>query len=206
MLNFPNILPQPIPATDGTPADRQTAKPEAGEQTQPQNVYQWPVGYGLLAPNGGNCANPCGFPSYGSLYLGHYHTYDWMLEHPTIQHARSMVFDPIISAPPSFGKTKGTSQKRLDFVQGVVEDLWPDFIADCLRALDYGWAGFEKVWSVKGGKYELDHLKPLSVNANKIVADPHGAFAGIDPGGGPEDRLGVHKSFLFTYDRKFGNH
>lgn len=206
MLNFPNILPQPLPANDGTPPDRQTTAPQAGETTGPQpTVYPWPGGYGDFCANGGVSTNPCGFWGYGSLYLGHYTTYDWMLQHPTIQHARSMVFDAIISAPPSFESVKGVAKKRLDFVKGVVTAIWPDFIADVLRALDYGWAGFEKVWAVRKSMYEYECLKPLNVNTNQIVADPNGRFAGIDVDGNRENRLGVHKSFLFTYDGKFGN-
>jgi len=206
MIGFPNIIPQMPAATDGTPADEQLTRPQAGETTGPQTTVQWPLGYGLPGANGGSCANPCGFPNYGRLYIGTYNTYDWMLEHPTIQHARSQVFDPIISSTPGYESLKGVSDKRKDFIKGQMDCIWQQ-VGDILRALDYGWAPFEKIWRVTGGRYEIECLKPLNVEYTGIVTDPHGAFAGLAPNNtqSKADWLGVHKSFLYTYDAKFGN-
>lgn len=207
MIGFPGIIPGFPVATDGTPADEQTTKPRDGEATGPQgrSLLDYPMGYGAFGSNGGNCNNPCGFPNYGSLYLGTFQTYDWMLEHPIIQHARSQAHDPIISAALSYEAKKGVAQKRKDFIKTQIDRVWEQ-VGDMLRAMDYGFAPFEKVWKITGGTYGIDCLKPLTVYRNGIVTDPHGSFAGIAPWGtSKEDWLGVHKSFLFTYDKIFGN-
>ena len=124
-----------------------------------------------------------------------------------------MVFDPIISAQPSYETRKGVADERKEFVKEQMDNVWSN-VGDILRGLDYGWVGFEKVWRLEGSRYVLDHLKPLNVNFTGIVTDPHGAYAGLRPmrtlvgAKGNDDALkdlGVHKSWIWTYDGKFGN-
>jgi hypothetical protein len=196
-----------LPATAPVSPDRQPGKPELGEQTEAQlPLANWATALGGLSRNGPNCdANPCGFPWYGSLYLGTYDTYRWMLEHPIIQHARSQAFDPIRSASLGYEAKRGVTKKRIDFVRDNVEPLWSEYINDVLRAVDYGWAGFEKVWEVVKGDYVLRALKALRVDTTQILIDKdNGAFAGLRYGG-TDDWLGLKKCALFTYDREFGN-
>jgi hypothetical protein len=103
----PTYVPPPVLASaDATPADQQAAAPAPGEETGSQSgggMSAW----GLAFANGGDCSNPCGFPWYGSLYLGSYGTYDWMLEHPIVQHARSQVIEPIVAARGGTRRRRG---------------------------------------------------------------------------------------------------
>jgi hypothetical protein len=198
---------------DAPPAEEQTAKPPEGEGSGTQsNDYGWlnaeRAGWWGAATdcNGAEAANPCGFPWYGQLYRGTYVTYDWMLEHPVIAHARSQLFDPIIAGGWGYEVRKGTPQDRSDFIRGVMEDLRAESLADIVRAADYGWAGFEKVWKIIKGQWVLTRLKPVAWEGTQLLKDRFGNFAGLVPPNriNAEDWFGVHKSFLFTHDGKAG--
>lgn len=197
-------------AMDATPADEQSTRPAAGSFTGMQALDPWALGFGVRCNGAVDGNNPCGFPGYGGLYVGSYFTYDWMLEHPIIQHARSMVFDPIVAAPWGFEQHDDAPAGAMDFVKGMLNPLRMDILADSLRSLDYGKAPFEKVWRVRKGKYELECLKPLSVYTTGILVDATGQFAGLRPqtstaSSSETADLDVHKSHLFSYDVKFGN-
>lgn len=196
----------PVPTTDGTPADQQTARPEPGETVGPQGtVTDYPGWFGWACANGGTAANPCGFPNYGNFYAGSYATYSFMLQHPIIRHARSQVFDPIIASDWGYEAKEGTPDEVIAFVRDQLEPLRVPILRDALRAVDYGWAGFEKVWDIVGGQYVLKRLKPLNVRTTQILGDKNGNFAGLRWNGKREDDLDVHKSWLFTYDSEFGD-
>lgn len=192
---------------DATPADRQPPVPDVGERTGAQVPMgsPWAIGWGTPCPNGSNAANPCGFPNYGQLYLGSYETYRWMLQHPIVQHARAQVFDPIIASPWGYEAAKDFPEEQYDFVKAQLEAFRVEMLGDALRALDYGWAGFEKVWRIEGGRYVLDCLKPLRVDTTHILTDKSGGFAGLRYASKPEEWLNVHKCWLFTHDKEFGN-
>ncbi len=204
-----NGLPR-VASLLGTPADEQPIRAEPGEASGPQQnaLADWAMSVGSPYPNGGNCNNPCGFPRYGELYAGSYATYDWMLRHPTITIARSQLLSPVKAAQLSYTpRDEGVPKEWVDFVKGQIENLRIDLMADVMTAPDYGWAGFEKVWKANAGQYELECLKPLAVRSTSIVADPSGRFAGLLPDNRTDvkESLGVHKSWLFTYGRRFGN-
>jgi hypothetical protein len=192
-------------AMDATPADEQSTRPAPGSSTGMQALDPWALGFGVRCNGAVDGNNPCGFPGYGGLYVGSYFTYDWMLEHPVIQHARSMVFDPIIAAPWGYEQHDGAPAGAMDFIKGMLNPLRMDILADSLRSLDYGKAPFEKVWRVRKGKYELECLKPLSVYTTGILVDTTGQFAGLRPqtstaSSSDTADLDVHKSHLFSYD------
>jgi hypothetical protein len=114
--------------------------------------------------------------------------------------------DPIVASEWGYQSKDDPEDVRLNFVKDQLEPLRFEILSDALRALDYGCAGFEKVWKVGGGDFVLDCLKPLRVDGMQVVADPTGSFAGIETIGvdGQRKRLGVHKSWLYTYDGEFG--
>lgn len=179
--------------------------PKPGGETERQDtrVTVWGTDF---APNGGAINNPCGFPSYGSLYTGTYATYRFMLRHPRIAHARRQVEAPILSNSWGLQVRKGTP----DNVKQFIEDAFPAGVIrrwkrDAFRALDYGWYPFEKVWAAREGRWWVDWLKPLTVDANGIVVTKAGRFAGVRYKPGDSGILEPRDCVCHTHDGEAGD-
>jgi hypothetical protein len=206
MLSFGMTnIPEDAPAGANAKA---IAKPPTGEETGRQ------VNYGerlywtgdAFTPNGGACNNPCGFPGYGTLYAGSYATYRFMRKHPRIAHARAQVMSPIIANAWGWETREGTPDAWVELVRDMLDPHALDIKENALRGgLDYGHAGFEKVWEVRDGRFWLTKpAKPLSVDTTRILVDKAtGEFAGLRYGSGDE-WLDRRKCWLWTYDGEAG--
>ena len=67
----------------------------------------------------------------------------------------------------------------VNFAQQVLGPLRQSLIRDALRALEFGWAGFEKIWRIQNGRRVLARLKPLLWDCTEILVDEHGNPAGL---------------------------
>jgi hypothetical protein len=249
---MPDPLDNPQPAdanAQGQPAPPDPNTPPAlGEATDAQTVVVnglagpaalagfgaptlWGMGGGPSFGMGGTSANPCGFPGWGGVYGSQYWTYDWMLQHPVIRHARGVVCAPIEAGswvcesgdparlPPD---DPGTSAV-IDYVQRVFDRLRPAFMPEALRCLDYGWAPFEPIWDVRDGYYTIDRLKPLAVERTWPLRDRHGNVIGLRNNGfgapdltgfaaapdeskdNPDLLVAERKALVITYDGRAGD-
>ncbi|MCC5829029.1 MAG: hypothetical protein JJU36_06230 [Phycisphaeraceae bacterium] len=137
---------------------------------------------------------------------GPYTEYRRMLADPTLALARASVMGPILSAgwavearTDAPGGAEAMIRRQLDPIRTLV-------LRDCLRAMDYGWAGFEKVWSTgrdpATGRPELRlaRVKPLLADITRIMVEKdNGRFAGFLQG---RAYVPVSHALLYTYDRE----
>jgi hypothetical protein len=206
MIGLPDMLK--IPVETDAPANGD-GQPRAGEDTGRQDVNNWfypneLYSWGYPYPNGGQANNPCGFPGYGNLYRGTYSTYRLMRKHPRIAHARAQVFNAVLQSDWGWEAREGTPDAWVELIRDMLNDQRLGMLGHALRALDYGWAAFEKVWEPREGRLWLVKQKPLSVDTNQIVIEKDtGEFWGIQYGGN-DKRLPRNKSWLFTYDGEAG--
>jgi hypothetical protein len=136
--------------------------------------------------------------------------YRQMSAHPTIALAISIVKSPIVANGYIVQKSDGSVPD--DWQQTVARQLDPlirPLKRDALRALEFGWAGFEKIWTEKSGQLCLSRLKPLLPDARftEILIDANGSFAGLRAAGidGQPVDLPPTKSFHFASDGEAGN-
>ncbi len=136
--------------------------------------------------------------------------YRQMSAHPTIALAISIVKSPIVAN--GYIVQKSDESVSDAWQQTIVRQLAPlirPLKRDALRALEFGWAGFEKVWQERDGQLCLSRLKPLLPDARltEILIDSGGSFAGLRAAGpdGSSVDLPPTKSFHFSSDGEAGN-
>lgn len=136
---------------------------------------------------------------------GTYETYKKIIKDPTVALARMVVMAPIVAGAWSFeAKDKQVKDEWVEFIREQIEPMRTTFVRDALRALDYGWAGWEKVFELQDGKLVLKKLKSLLVDLTKINVDRDtGRFEGFKQ---EKVNVALEKSLLFTYDREGDNH
>lgn len=167
-------------------------KPKPGEATKAQSS------------RGSDMAGAFGFafPGFSCPPTANYATYRKMRTNPTLALARMVATAPIRAAEWSWEVEDDASDDRMEFVQGVLDPLYPAMLTNALYALDYGWQSFEKVWEVKDNRLTIKKLKPLLPDISEIVVDKEtGEFAGIKQG---KVTLDPSKALLFTYDGEAG--
>jgi hypothetical protein len=173
----------------GTSVKPSSNRPKPGTVIEEKNrgdVLAWGNGYNL---------NP--------TYPGTYDTYRKMRCNPTIAIARSVATAPIRAAGITYEAPEmDEDDERLRFVQDVVNDLWPCFVDDAVRFLDYGWCPFEKVWQQVNGRLVLDRLRPLRQEYTTILVDDYGTVTGIKT---HSTELEPDKMLIVTHDSEYGD-
>jgi len=107
------------------------------------------------------------------------------------------------------------------FIKDNLDNKWSSILKDCLKAFDFGFAGFEKVWKYATLSFDpglnkpkvrdrdfviLQKLKPIHPNTMRARTDDLGNFAGINQGRSGENiKLPRNKSMIVTNDEEFGN-
>ena len=142
-------------------------------------------------------------PGLDATPAGTYQTYRSMLMDPTIALARAVVMSPLVCNTWSVKSTDGTPEDRVSFIEDMIDPMTRHFVRAMLRSLDYGWAGFEKVFEVSNGRWTLKRLKPLLHDITQINIDSNGKFQGFKQS---STDLPREKALLFTYDREGDNH
>jgi hypothetical protein len=83
-----------------------------------------------------------------------------------------------------------------------MESIRTPFLVEALRALEFGWRPFEKIFDVRGGRVVLSRLKPLLPDFTFVQVDRHGNFAGLTQ---LDVELPPEKAFIYTHDGEAGN-
>lgn len=169
--------------------------------------YVW--GQSMLSANGGSWANPMGFPNYGTPLYGSPATYRWLLQLPPVRFVRSIRTNAIMaSTSEAVPSRKGVPQSVVDACKEQIEHLRPNLMHDFLvRGMDYGWQGGELIWMLREGRYWIDRVKPLLVDATEVLRDDHGNFTGLRNTVKKEVKLSApFKAWKYTYDGESGNH
>jgi hypothetical protein len=181
------------------PAFSPSHKPRLGEATLAQSSSSIPA-----LPSSTTAALTGFFPAA----TGSYATYRQISSHPTNALVRGIIAAPILSGDWRFTKTRPSVPSQwLEFVQQVMAPMRQTILADMPRSLEFGWAGFEKIWEIAAGKRVLRRLKPLLWDCTEILVDPHGNPAGFlnRPPGKPPVQLTRSKYFLYSFDGQAGN-
>ena len=185
-------------------------RPVSGEVTGPQGGVQTAFGLSQV-------------PGFAPPLPGTYSVYRRMGAHPTIALAKSIVTAPILAGTWAFEARRADGAKvrraaigdgvqsdsfdrqladRARFIERQLSPLRTGFLIEAMRALEFGWAPFEKVWSVQNGAVTLAKLKPLLVDFTFAQIDSHGDFAGLTQ---MDVQLEPEKSFVHTSDGQAGN-
>ena len=150
-----------------------------------------------------------GLVGFGPADPGTFAVYRRISSHPTVSLVMQIVTAPILAGSWGWQKKPDAPAAWVEFAQTVLSPMRTQILRDGLRALAYGFAGFEKVWQEQNGRVVLAKLKPLLPELTQILVDPNGNFAGLRNGGGqggqPPRDLPPQKSFLYTYDGECGN-
>ena len=177
-----------------------TAIPRAGETTGTQSMRA-----SLGGIPGSSAAGLAGFFAAAP---GTYQTYRLISAHPTNALVRGIVAAPIVANSWRWKKCRpDVPDQWVDFAQQVLGPLRQSMVRDALRALEFGWAGFEKIWEIQNGRRILARLKPLLWDCTDILLDDHGNPAGLlnRPPGTDAVVLTAGKYFLYSYDGEAGN-
>ncbi|MGA2439620.1 MAG: hypothetical protein ABSH08_01560 [Tepidisphaeraceae bacterium] len=175
------------------------AMAKAGELTSAQSVQ----------PAGGiPGSSAAGLAGFFTAAPGTYQTYRQISAHPTNALVRGIVAAPIVANSWRWKKCRpDVPVEWVDFAQQVLGPLRQSLVRDALRALEFGWAGFEKIWEIQNGWRILARLKPLLWDCTDILLDDHGNPAGLlnrPPGNAPVV-LTAGKYFLYSYDGEAAN-
>ena len=139
---------------------------------------------------------------------GDYALYRRMLADPTIALARASVMGPIMAAGWSVQARGDAPPGAVELIHHQLDPLRTMLLREALRAVDHGWAGFEKVFThrVIDGRRRivLERLKPLLVDITDIIIDrATGRFAGFRQGTVTVDAA---HALLYSYDREGDAH
>jgi len=177
---------------------KETVKPpKTGEETKAQtasstnNIIHQAVG-----------GQPVHMPGVATQ-PGTYKTYRRMISNPTIALARAASTAPVRAAKWGVQSEEGVPEEWKNEIQEAMKPLYPQLIKDMLRSLDYGWAGFEKVFEIRKGLVTYSKIKALLVDITDIQIDKNtGDFAGFRQG---KVEIDADKSVIFTHDGEAGN-
>jgi hypothetical protein len=185
-------------------------RPVSGEITGPQGGVQTAFGLSQI-------------PGFAPPLPGTYAVYRRMSAHPTLALAKSIVTAPILAGSwamemrrPDGAKVRrptisdGVQTDPLDrqladrsqFIQAQLQPQRTHFLVQAMRALEFGWSPFEKVWNVQNGTVTLQRLKPLLADFTFVQVDEHGDFAGLTQ---IDVQLEPQKAFVYTHDGQAGN-
>ncbi len=108
-------------------------------------------------------------------------TYRTMRKHPTIALARALTAAPVVAGEWSIEADDGVSDDRIDLIKDIFLPVRSQIVETALLGgTDFGWAGFEKIFSVVKGRVRV-RFKPLlhDITGLLVVRDT-GAFAGYE--------------------------
>lgn len=173
--------------------------PAVGETTLSQTA----------SPRGGiPGSSAAGLAGFLHAPSGTYETYRQISAHPTNALVRGIVTAPVVANSWQWRKCRAdVPDEWVEFAKQVMGPLRLPLVRDALRALEFGWAGFEKIWRIHQGRRVLARLKPLQWDFTEILLDEHGNPAGLlnRPPGDRPVVLPRGKYFLFSYDGEAGN-
>lgn len=129
-------------------------------------------------------------------------TYREMLCNPTIAIARAAATAPIKLAPWSYEADDDVPDEHVAFIRGAIEPLRRGLVRDMCRAIDFGFAAFEKVWTIKDGMTVVSKCKALLPELTCLKVDAHGTLTGLENQG---VELGLDYALVYSYDVEADN-
>jgi len=147
-------------------------------------------------------------PAFLPAAAGTYELYRRISAHPTNALARGIVYGPIVAGSWRWARrSNDVPTAWATFISETLNPLRQRLLCDGLKALEFGWAGFEKIWTLRDGRMVIDRLKPLLWDYTSILADEHGNVRGLcnQPAGKPAVNLLEGKYFLYCHDGEAGN-
>lgn len=91
-----------------------------------------------------------------------YKTYKEMVSDPTIAFARMLCVAPLVTVGWSYEEKEGAPAGAKELIQESLEPWRIDIVKGAMEGyIDYGWSGYEMVYSVEEGKAYLTKVKPL---------------------------------------------
>lgn len=140
---------------------------------------------------------------------------------PTVILARAMLIAAIQAGSWNIECDEEVNEEMSLFMEHILK-LRDVFLFNCVAygRVDYGWIGFEKIFSLVDGKIVLSKLKPLLHDITTILVDPSGNFNGFRQGSLGYGTLGIgtgntgvvypldiplNKSMLVSFDVEAGN-
>lgn len=124
-----------------------------------------------------------------------------MRKDPTIGLARLMIRSPIVASSWAVERDDIALQPIADAIYRQLMPLRFRFLEAASQGLiDFGWQAFEKVWSVKDGKFYIKKLKPLLQDITRIKVDIEtGEVIGLINGDkDDEEHLGLFDTLLLN--------
>lgn len=133
---------------------------------------------------------------------GQYAYFRRILNDPSVRFVRSMAFSPILGTKWIVKSRKNAPKEAAEMIQQMLDPLRAQFLDDAVRALDYGWAGFEQCYEMIDGVFWLKKIKALMHDLTSIYVESTGEFSGFNNNAVTLDAV---KCLLFTYDQEAGN-
>ena len=98
---------------------------------------------------------------------------------PTVQLARAMLIGCILAGSWNIEADEDVPAEVKEFFEHVLS-LREDFIYNAVAfgKVDFGWCGFEKIFSTDGNRIMIESLKPLLHDMTLVLVTPHGRFDG----------------------------
>ena len=110
-----------------------------------------------------------------------YATYRTMRKHPTIALARALTAAPVVAGEWSTEANDGVPEDRIDLIRDMFLPVRSQIVeAALLGGTDFGWAGFEKIFSVVKGRIHVRFKSLLHDITDILVVPSTGAFAGYE--------------------------
>lgn len=143
-----------------------------------------------------------GLTGMSPVAAGTFATYREMLCNPTIAIARAASTAPVKLTQWSYEAEDGTPDEHVKFIRQSIEPLRRGLVRDMCRAIDFGFAAFEKVWSIEDGKAVVSKCKPLLPELTRLKVDAHGALVGIENQG---IELSLDYALVYSHDVEADN-
>lgn len=127
---------------------------------------------------------------------------------PTVSLARGLLISCIQAGSWNIEADEDVSDDIREFIEHILP-LRDSFLYNCiaLGRVDFGWVGFEKLFTTDGKRIKLDGLKPLLHDMTTILVTGNGKFNGFrqNPLSGTPTDVPLEKSFHIAFDVEAGN-
>lgn len=181
--------------------------PKPGEQTTAQVQKSNDVFSFLRAASGNAFGTGEGVRGFSPPPPGTFPIYRDICKYPTVAIGLQKIVGPIADAPVSWEKRDDAPDEWVEFISGMFDPMMSQVLETAMLAVRYGFSPFEKVWAEKDGKFVIDQLKPLLVDATEYLYDEKGRLKGLrnKPSNGDAVDLLWNKCFAFTLAGEAGN-
>ncbi|KKK79783.1 hypothetical protein LCGC14_2830030, partial [marine sediment metagenome] len=182
-------------ASQQTP-EQLAQRPTSGERTKAQ------AGVGGLLMLGPS--DPRGMAGIFEPPPATFTTFRKIRANPTVTMARVASLAPIKRAPVAVIGTDDAKDEWVDFIKDNLLPAWPMLCRESLRAIEYGFQSFEKVFDqLPDGSLVIRKFKPLLPDKTRVIMDrQNGQFLGVK-----NQSIDVPASnvFLYPHDMEAGN-